>query len=112
MQNKEGTAPLVVLDPAKPPLKSIPHAEYPRVVYKHPREPFRAVEHRNTRHEVVDEEIVPNEHLAKAVADEKELRAALAEGWVKEPYIPKPVPDTTAHIYDEKPKGDVKGKIS
>lgn len=61
-------APILSLDPLKPPVKSIPTLEFPRVVYKHPREPYKIIEHRNTRHELVDEEHVPTEHLTKVIA--------------------------------------------
>lgn len=95
---------ILSLDPAKPPTKFIPHAEYPRALYKHPREPFRTIEHRNNKHELVDEEVVPNEHLVRVVADEAEMERALTEGWVKEAYIPETPPDPTASIYEEKRK--------
>jgi hypothetical protein len=101
---QQGTNQILSMDPAKPPTKSIPHADFPRVVYKHPREPFLTIEHRNAKHELVEEEIVPAEHLTKVVADEVEMKAALAEGWVKEQYIPKPIPDRNAHVYDRKGK--------
>lgn len=93
------TEQILSLDPAKPPVKSIPHQEFPRAVYKHPREPFLTVEHRNAKHELVEEELVPAEHLSKVVT-ESELAAALADGWVKEPYLPKAPPDRNAHVYD------------
>lgn len=83
-------------------LKQIPHQEFPRVVYKHPTEPFRKIEHRNTHHEVVDVEVVPSEHLTKTVNDEKELKRAIADGWQLKPYIAPPVPDPNAHLYEAK----------
>lgn len=103
---------LQTLDLSKPqgfpgglPVKSIPHAEYPRVVYKHPNEPYRNVEHRNAQHEVVDIEVVPTEHLTLSVADEVKLKSALAEGWVLKPYLPKPPVDPVAYLYEQKSKG-------
>lgn len=103
---KQGSADQILsLDPAKPPTRFIPHAEYPRVVYKHPREPFTVIEHRNAKHELVEEETVPAEHISKLVNDAKDLEKALAEGWVKEPYLPKVAPDRNAGLYDSKPKG-------
>jgi len=74
--------------------------EFPRVVYKHPREPFRKIEHRNTQHEVVDIETVPSEHMTRLVADEKELKKAIAEGWVLKPYIAPALPDLNADLYE------------
>ena len=95
---------IVTLDPAKPPVKNIPHMEYPKCVYMHPQEPFTVIEHRNTRHEVVEEEIVPTEHLSKTVANADELAQALADGWQEKPYIPKAPADPKANIYLQKNK--------
>lgn len=96
---KPGTKVLASLDPADPPRKSIPHANFPCVVYKHPKEPFRKVEHRNTAHEVVEVEHIAAEHLTKLVKDEAEMRLALKQGWVKEPYIAEAPPDPNAELY-------------
>jgi len=85
------------------PVKQIPHMEFPRVVYLHPTEPLREIKHRNDRFELVGTEVVPTEHLTKIVNNEDELRAALAEGFVKEPYLPKPAPAETENIYARKP---------
>lgn len=82
------------------PMKQIPILEYPRVVYKHPREPFKTILHRNTKQEIVREEMVQSEHLTKVVEDEKQLKAALKEGWVKEAYVPQELPDPDAHLYE------------
>jgi hypothetical protein len=111
------------LDMSKPqgmtgglPVLQIPHYEFPRTVYKHPKEAFRKVEHRNTMHEVVDVEVVPTEHLVRIVACPEhlgrdgvahcdkckaELEKALTEGWSLKPYIPKPAPDPVAYLYEE-----------
>jgi hypothetical protein len=97
-------APIVSMDLHKPPVKFIPHLEFPRIIYKHPVEPFQVIEHRNTRHELVDEEIVPTEHLTKEVADQAQLDAALEEGWVLKPYIAPPLPDRKAALYEGKSK--------
>lgn len=108
---QQGSAEQILsLDPAKPPVKSIPHMEFPRVVYKHPREPFLTIEHRNAKHELVELETVPAEHLTRVVADKAELDRALDEGWVKEPYLAKAPPDPNAHVYDRKSKTTGKAK--
>jgi hypothetical protein len=102
MQSAPGSGmQLVSLDPSKPPVKQIPHMEFPRVVYKHPKEPFKIVVHRNQNHEIVEEERIPAEHLTKTVNDAKELAAALKDGWVKEPYLPQAPEDPNASLYDE-----------
>jgi len=103
----EDSTILVSLDPHKPPVISIPHMDFPRVVYKHPLEPFRTIEHRNARHELVEEEIVASEHLTRSVADQKELEKALKEGWTLKPYIPPTLPDPNADLY-AKPKHEAK----
>ena len=91
---------LLSLDPAHPPVKPIPHMEFPRVVYTWPKEPFKLIEHRNANHELVQTERVPAEHLTRLVNDEKELKKAMAEGWVKEPYVAPPPPDPNANLYE------------
>ena len=70
------------------PVKQIPIIEYPKVVYLHPNEPTRKIVHRNLNHEIVEEELIPTEHLTKMVQNEAELKAALEEGWCERPYIP------------------------
>jgi len=81
------------------PVKQIPFLEWPRVVYLHPNEPTKVVTHRNDKFEVVGEEVVQTEHLTRVVQNATELEALLNEGWVKEPYIPKPLPDVDAGLY-------------
>ena len=93
---------LVALDPHHPPTKPIPHMEFPRVVYKPPLEPFRTIEHRNARHELVEEEVVATEHLTMLVKDKTELEKALKDGWLREPYIPATPPDPKQHLYSDK----------
>ena len=82
------------------PVRLIPHREFPRVVYKHPNQPTRVIEHRNANFEVVGTEVVAAEHLTKLVQNEAELKAALKDGWVKEPYIPPALPDPNASLYE------------
>lgn len=111
---------LMSLDPAKPPTVPIPHYEFPLVVYKHPREPFRKVEHRNNMHELVDVEMIQNEHLTKIIACVRHmekpvekgvcaackdtLEAALEDGWVLNPYVPQSRKDPLANVYESTAK--------
>ncbi len=95
---------LVSLDPHHPPTKHIPHMDFPRVVYKHPVESFRTIEHRNARHELVEEEVVPTEHLTLVVKDKAELEKAAKQGWVTEPYVPETPPDPKEALYARKAK--------
>ena len=60
---------LKILDINKPPVKDIPYMPFPKVVYMHPKDKSQY-------------------HRAKKVHDEKELQAALKQGWRKEPHIP------------------------
>ena len=88
--------------PSGLPMKQIPHLEFPRVVYRHPTEPYKIIIHRNAQHEIVQEERVPAEHLTRSIADAKELAQALKDGWVKEPYVIPAMPDPNANLYDPK----------
>jgi hypothetical protein len=86
------------------PVKQIPYLEFPRVVYMHPNEPFETIEHRNDKFEVVSTDTIPTEALTKTVNNEAELKAAMKDGWVKEPYIPKAAPTRNAGLYGPKKK--------
>lgn len=113
---------ILSLDPAKPPTKSIPHYHFPLVVYKHPVEKFVTIVHRNAKHEVVHEEIVPAEHLTQVVSCrehesgglkacencQSELKKALKDGWVEEPFVPEAPPDPRARLYEQKRKSEQK----
>lgn len=110
--DQEGLRKRMTLDISQPdgsgtgiPVKQIPHAEFPRVLYKHPREPFKKIEHRNTQHEVVEVEVVPAEHLTKLVGNQDDLDRAVEDGWTTEPYIQLAPPDPNAALYEaRKPK--------
>jgi hypothetical protein len=100
---KPGEEPRIFqLDLHHPPMREIPHQEFPRVVYKYPNRPFTTIVHRNAKHEVVDEEQVPTEHLSRAVKDQAELEQALKEGWLLKPYIPPAPPKPEVDLYDLK----------
>lgn len=83
------------------PVKQIPHLEYPRVVYKHPKKAHMEIQHRNDRFEIVGTEVVPTAHKTKIVNNESELNEALAKGWRKEPYIPAPPQKVDEGIYED-----------
>lgn len=65
---------LKVLDIHHPPMKAIPHEEFPRAVYLHP----------------VDK---TKEHRAKLVVGKRELEAALKQGYKLNPHVPEAAPD-------------------
>lgn len=96
---KDSSDPLLQMDAATPPTKPIPWQEFPRCVYKHPKQPYKKIEHFNVHHELVRVETVPAEAQSKVVKDKKELDAALKDGWVKEPFVPQPLPDPNAELY-------------
>lgn len=121
----QDTSIMLSLDPHKPPTKYIPHMDFPRVVYKHPVEPFTTIEHRNAKHELLEEEVIPTEHLTMSVPSDEhmrdkhpsgdivgscagckaELEKAMKDGWVTEPYVPETPPDKKAALYGKsKPK--------
>ena len=103
------------------PVREIPHYDFPRVVYMHPNEPERVVVHRNERHEIVDEEHIPTEHLTKVICCDahiksdggpascpdctKLLESALSEGWVTKPYIPQAPAKADANLYGPRIEG-------
>jgi hypothetical protein len=94
------------------PVKRIPDYNFPRCIYLWPNKPTRTIVHRNDKHEVVHEEIEPTEHMSKNVSCETHvsgglncpdcealLQEALAEGWVLQPYMPKPLVKPEASLY-------------
>jgi hypothetical protein len=100
------------------PVKQIPHYEFPIVVYFWPSRPFREIEHRNDKFEVVGTERIATEHLSKTVACKahinggpkecvqcnEALDAALAEGWTRQAYIPKAPAKPDDDLYGRKKK--------
>lgn len=83
--DEEAIAKATSMDLSKPPVKEIPHNEFPRMVYKHPKSPTRTVR------EVVagqwTEYVVLTEHAVKVVGDQKELDRAIKDGFVVKPYV-------------------------
>jgi hypothetical protein len=59
----------------------------------HPKDKVKTVRVKNERGVVVEEYKEPTTHKVKIVQNETELKAALKEGWKKEPYIPCALPD-------------------
>jgi|SRR5215469_14276284 len=109
--DEEKFAKQQTLDMSKPqgtpqglPVKHIPHAEYPRCVYRHPNEPFHEVLHRNANHEVVHRELVPSEHLVHMCQNKAEFEAKRREGWRVDPYIAQAPPNPTEHLYSSNAK--------
>jgi len=90
-----------VLDISKPPLRQIPHLEYPKVIYLWPKEPFKLVRVKNDRGEVVEEYKEATTHKAMKVENKEEMEKQLSKGWRKEPYLPKEVPDDDYPVYEE-----------
>lgn len=106
------------LDMSKPanspqglPVTQIALAEFPRVVYKHPAQPWKKVEHRNAQREVVQVETVATEALACTVRNKDEMAQKLKEGWVTEPYVQRAPPDPDAALYEPPAGSPGAGKI-
>lgn len=115
--DEEKFASQETLDLSKPqgtaqglPVKHIPHQEYPRAVYKHPRSPFFVEEHRNVNHEVVHREVKSTEHRVHVVHSKAEHEDKLADGWKNEPYIQVAPPDPMDDLYGEVIAADVARK--
>lgn len=68
-QEKLDSPNLKVLDIAQPPMKSIPHIEYPKMVYLHPKDKSK-------------------EHRTKVVNSREEEESALASGYRKQAHVP------------------------
>lgn len=85
---------LKVLDIQHPPTKSIPHMEFPRMIYLHP----------------VDK---TKEHRTKIVHSKTELEAATKQGWKLAAHVPEAPPDAEIEAgefeiepeAEEEPKG-------
>lgn len=73
-EDKMTSASMQVMDIGKPPLKQIPHMEFPKMVYLHPKDKTK-------------------EHRTKVVKDRDELDAALKQGWRKNAHVPVAPPD-------------------
>jgi hypothetical protein len=89
----EAMKELKMLDLSKPPMRDIPHMEFPKCIYLHPKDKYRVIRRKDDRGNVVEEYKEPTTHKSKVVADKAELDKALKSGWKREPYLPVAVPD-------------------
>lgn len=78
---------LQTMDPNKPPTKEIEHAEFPRVVYKHPTEKFHMQKQKTDLGEIVMAKVA-TEHTYITVQNKTELEKAIKSGYQLKPYIP------------------------
>lgn len=85
------------VDIAKPPMKTVPDQFYPRLVYKHPKVHYRTVIDR-PNNAAPTERLVPNDPKILKVNSDEELAEALAKGWRKEMFVPKPLDDSDLGI--------------
>lgn len=85
--DEEKMGGLKMMDIANPPVKQIPHAEFPKCVYLHPKDKTR-------------------EHKVKIVQDASELEAAKKQGYRVKPHVPEapPAPDANDFEGYETPK--------
>ena len=71
-----------VMDINHPPIKSIPHESFPKMVFAHPKDKAQ-------------------EHRTKIVQNDRELTAALKSGWKTKPHIPEiPLPVSDPGEYE------------
>lgn len=68
-QEKLDSPDMKMLDIGNPPKKYVPHEEYPKMLFLHPKDKAK-------------------EHLTKIVQNAAERDAAMAEGWRQNPHIP------------------------
>lgn len=81
---------LKILDLSRPPMKSIPHMEFPMMLYLHPKDKTK-------------------ESRTRIVASKEEKDAAIREGWRTRPHIPEAPPDPTLAEFEyEAPEAEVK----
>ncbi len=91
---------LKVLDRSHPPLRAIPHLEFPKCIYLWPKKPFRTVKVKNDRGEIVEQYQEATQAKSKTVFTKAEMDKELKVGWRKEPYMAAVVPDPD-EIYDD-----------
>lgn len=87
--DEEAIAKATSMDLSKPPVKEIGYLEYPRMVYKHPKDKTQ-------------------EHRTHIVNSKAEFEAAMDQGYLKSPHIPEAPADEddveTVEV-EKKPKG-------
>jgi len=81
----------------KMPTKEIPHQEFPKVVYKHPKQPFRTEIHTIQGRE--QEVQVALEAKTRVVGDKRELKQALDEGYTEQIYVAPATPEPSDAEY-------------
>jgi hypothetical protein len=79
-------------DPGTIPHRDIPHQEFPRIVYLHPKKPFRKMFLPYDGHGNKEWKWVANQARELVVASEEELKKALTAGYQKKHYVVPPVP--------------------
>jgi hypothetical protein len=74
------------MDLGNPPVKPIPHQEFPRVIYNHKRSYGpRINQFRDERTGAISETHIPATVISKTVLSQDELDAALEQGWDLKP---------------------------
>lgn len=80
-EDKLNSADLKMMDIGNPPTRNIPHQEYPRMVYLHPKDKSK-------------------EHRTEIVENEDEMDAAEASGFRTAPHVPVPKPQDFSLDYE------------
>jgi hypothetical protein len=89
------------------PLRDIPHMEFPRVIYLHPKRPYKRMYLPVDGHGNKEWVWIANEPTSKKVANDEELKKALKQGFELKPYIIPEAPLGSADPADEPPTPNV-----
>lgn len=79
-------------EPGTIPHRDIPHQEFPRVVYLHPRKPFKKMNLPVDGHGNKELQWVPNEAKTALVNTKEELAAKLKDGYQLKHYVVPALP--------------------
>lgn len=74
------------------PMKQIPHMDFPKTIYQYPRHPWKARIVMTDGHGNKEWQWIAVEAKSKVVADAKELKKALEQGWNEKPFIQPEMP--------------------
>lgn len=90
--------------PGDIPTKEIPMQDFPKVVYLHPRKPYRRMFLPVDGHGNKEWQWIANEAKPLRVADKQELAKAIKDGYQEKVYIAPAPPNATAEPEEEPAK--------
>jgi hypothetical protein len=91
-ENIAHKSPLLKMDATRPPTIEIGYLEFPRMIYKWPKQKFSLSRRKNELGEIERFQIA-NEAQSKTVSNQAEFDAAVKAGWKKEHYVLPDVPE-------------------